>query len=477
MKALALVLLAFLFVASARAQVEISARGSVRQERMRGYFKAFNSNDAAAMKDFIAQNFTERSLKSTPVEARMPVIQKLHDEIPSAELKRLELASDNVVLAIVQSKGGSSYTFEFTFEDQPPFKIESVRVQIGEGGGGNGPGDGPAVATGPPLSPAEFVTAAAGLIDGLAKADEFSGVVVIAKGDKPVFAHAYGLANVDKQTPNNLDTKFNLGSIDKIFTKIAIGQLVAAHKLSYDDKLAKFLPDYPNTDAAEKITIRQLLDHTSGVGDIFGAEYRATPKEKLRTISDFIPLFANKPLAFDPGTKQAYSNGGYVLLGAIIERVSGMSYYDYVEKNIFRPLGMADTAFYESGKPTPNMAEGYTNLNVDPASGKKRQNNFFSRPARGSSAGGGYSTANDMLKFSLAYQNGHVQVPADDPQDQAPAAKPVSLGIAGGSPGVNAGLEIIAEKGYTVIVLSNYDPPSAEKPTRQLAALVGRVKD
>ena len=166
------------------------------------------------------------------------------------------------------------------------------------------------------------------------------------KDDKPIFEKAYGLANKETNTPNKTDTKFNLGSINKIFTRIAIGQLVQQGKISFDDKLGKYLPDYPNKDAAEKVTIRHLVTMKSGIGDFFGDKFTAMPKDKLRKNSDFIPLFADKPLAFEPGTNEQYSNGGYILLGAIIEKVSGKSYYDYVRENIFKPAGMIEYRFF-----------------------------------------------------------------------------------------------------------------------------------
>ena len=156
------------------------------------------------------------------------------------------------------------------------------------------------------------------------------------KDDKPIFSKAYGLASKENKTPNNPDTKFNLGSINKIFTRIAIGQLVQQGKISFDDKLGKYLPDYPNRDAAEKVTIRHLITMKSGIGDFFGEKFVRCRRINCRKNSDFIPLFADKPLAFEPGTKEQYSNGGYILLGAIIEKVTGKSYYDYVRENIFK---------------------------------------------------------------------------------------------------------------------------------------------
>ena len=136
--------------------------------------------------------------------------------------------------------------------------------------------------------------------------------------------------------------------------------MVAAGKISPDDKLGKFLPDYPNREAAEKVTVANLIAMKSGIGDFFGEKFQAMPKTSFRKNGDFIPLFASQPLAFEPGTKNQYSNGGYVLLGAIIEKVTGMSYYDYVRENIFKPAGMNDTDSFEADKMPANAASGYT---------------------------------------------------------------------------------------------------------------------
>ncbi len=297
----------------------------------------------------------------------------------------------------------------------------------------------------------------------------FSGVVLIAKDDKPIFHRAYGFANRETKTANKTDTKFNLGSINKIFTRIAIGQLVAAGKVSFDDKLGKFLPDYPNKDAREKVTIRHLVTMKSGIGDFFGEKFIAMPKAKLRKNSDFIPLFADKPLAFEPGTNEQYSNGGYILLGAIIEKISGKNYYDYVRENIFKPAGMMNTDSFEADKLPANTANGYTKRNPK----NELLNNADTRPFRGSAAGGGYSNAEDLLKFSSAVKSGKLIIPDDDGQPR----KGSGLGSAGGSDGINALLLINGQTNYTIIVLSNYDPPSAEKVGEQIRDWTKQIKD
>lgn len=307
---------------------------------------------------------------------------------------------------------------------------------------------------------AELVAATRSFLDSLSKADEFSGVVLIAKLGKELFKEAYGFADRDRNIPNRTDTKFNLGSINKRFTKTAIHQLAAQEKLGLNDPIKKYLPDYPNKEAAEKVTIQHLLTMQSGIGDFFGDRYVATPKEHIRSINDYLPLFADKPLEFEPGTRNRYSNGGFIVLGAIIEKVSGMDYYSFVRENIFKPAGMSNTDAYEKDKEAPNRAMGYTR------DGEKERwrSNYSFLPARGSSAGGGYSTVDDLLRFVNALGKGIV--PAPDTEQ--------GLGIAGGAPGMNAALEWERRPGYVIAVLSNLDPPAAERVARQIRAWLPR---
>lgn len=291
---------------------------------------------------------------------------------------------------------------------------------------------------------------------------------MIAKDDKPIFAKAYGLADRDKKTANDLDTRFNLGSINKNFTRIAIGQLVRAGKLSFNDKLINILPDYPNHDAASKITIGQLVNMTSGIGDFFNDRFRAIDKKKLRTVKDYLPLFGSDPLEFEPGTKNRYSNGGYIVLGLVIERLSGMSYYDYVRENIFKPAGMTNSAWFAVDELPANTARGYI------GSGLGRTSNQAALPGRGSSAGGGYSNASDLLKFSLALRSNKLEIPNDEGSFPA---RFEGIGIAGGTEGVNALFIANGQTGYTIIILSNYDPPSAEGPGMQVRDWIKNIKE
>jgi len=312
-------------------------------------------------------------------------------------------------------------------------------------------------------------------------ADEFSGCVLVARNGKTILREAYGFANKRYGIRNLPDTKFNLGSCNKVFTKVAVMQLAERGRLSLDDHVSRHLPGYPAS-VAERVTIRQLLNHSSGLGDIFNEKFEET-KHKLRTVDDFVDLFRDDPLSFEPGGKVQYSNAGYVLLGKIVEAVSGQDYYDYVRERVYAPAGMNDSDHYEMDEPVPNLAMGYTRMDQ---SGKRtdgpRRSNLFMLGLKGSPAGGGYSTVDDMLRFCEALGSGKLTDPAhtrlvylQPSLAQAPEqADPRSFGFAGGAPGVGAAFRTYLDSGFTKVILSNYDPNSMETVDKMIEGAISQ---
>jgi D-alanyl-D-alanine carboxypeptidase len=418
---------------------------------LKGYIEAFNSTVQGTMRAFFASNFSDAALKEVPVEQRLTRFRGAKAQLKSLTIERV--VSDDALQAslLTKSATGEYLLVRAAVEKTPPYKLLSLSIDIVENPDAIVPPD-------PKPDEAAFVATARAFLEAQTKADEFSGVILVAKGPRVIFHEAYGFADREKQIPNRKDTKFNLGSINKNFTRVAVQQLARQGKLRLDDKIKTFLPDYPNADAAEKVTVRQLLNMTSGIGDFFGERFDATPKEKIRTLKDYLPLFADLPLLFEPGTSNKYSNGGYVVLGLIIEKASGVDYYTYVRENIFKPCGMTDTDSYARDAGTPNLALGY--VREGEAAGAPRVLNFATLPGRGSSAGGGYSTAADMLKYVLALNDKKIYLP-----DVANG-----LGIAGGAPGINSVLEWDPRSGYIVIVLTNFDPPAAGLVARRIAS-------
>lgn len=318
----------------------------------------------------------------------------------------------------------------------------------------------------PAISQDELVRRLGATLDSLAARDEFSGVVVLARAGSPVWERAYGMADREARRPNDVETAFNLGSINKAFTQIAVRQLAAAGKIELDSTLAWHWADYPNPEVARRVTIRQLLQHRSGIGgNIFGDPPGGT-RASIRRLRDFLPLFVNEPLQFDPGSQQRYSNAGYVVLGLLVERLSGEDYYDYVRRHVYEPAGMTRTAHFAVDSLPANTAIGYTRGGPGSAGDEPLRRNSADLPGRGSSAGGGYSTAHDLMRFVQALR-----------ERKIPNAPPPGIGIAGGSGGINGVVEGDLPGGYDLIVLANLDPPAAERIARTVRGWLGVTDD
>jgi D-alanyl-D-alanine carboxypeptidase len=318
----------------------------------------------------------------------------------------------------------------------------------------------------------------------LAGEDELSGAVLVAKDDRVLFKHAYGLADRKRRIPNSSRTRFRIGSMNKMFTAVAILQLVEAGKVKLTSPLGTYLPHYPNRDVATKVTIHQLLTHTGGTGDIFGPDFDAHRTE-LRTPADYVKLYGKRGLEFEPGSRWQYSNYGFILLGAVIERVTGRSYYDYVQAHIYAPAGMTRSGSLPESQAVPGRSIGYTR---PPAAGAWVPNTD-TLPYRGTSAGGGYSTVEDLARFARALLSHKLLSPdstkllitgkvKDGPrtryaygfEDARDAGGNGWVGHGGGAPGMNGDLRIYPKSGYVVAVLANLDPPAAQVISEYLDA-------
>lgn len=333
-------------------------------------------------------------------------------------------------------------------------------------------------------------------------ADVFSGAVLVAREGEPIFAEAVGLADADRGIANTMDTRFNLGSMNKMFTSVAIATLQESGKLDFSDPIALHLPDYP-TEVAEKVTIHHLLTHTSGLGDFFGPRYEQE-KESLYTLQDYLGLFVDESLRFEPGDRHEYSNAGFIVLGLVIEAVSGQDYFDYVREHVFEPAGMNRTDSFERDAATPDLAIGYTlvlppdreDLTLADVLAPRQPNDGFLSP-RGTSAGGGYSTVGDLLAFDRALRSDILLKPetvATLIEGKVATFRPEVrygygfvddrsgseriVGHTGGAPGINAALDMYWDLDATVIALANQDNAVrhvASKARRLLAPASGPV--
>jgi CubicO group peptidase (beta-lactamase class C family) len=292
-----------------------------------------------------------------------------------------------------------------------------------------------------------------------------------ANNGKAITSGARGKAEREKGIDNTLNTRFRIGSMNKMFTAVATLQLVERGKLSLDDTIGKILPDYPNAHVASKVKVRHLLSHTGGTGDIFGPEFEAHRLE-LKTLQDYVKLYGERDLQFEPGTKWEYSNYGFLLLGVLIQKVSGKSYYDFVAENIYQVAGMTNSGSEPESVEVANRSKGYLRDQFEMVS------NEPTLPWRGTSAGGGYTTAADLMKFAGALMSNKLLkaetlAEATRPQFTTGAYgfgfqtgrpdEPRTYGHGGSAPGMNAILRVYPESGQSVIVLCNLDSPSASR--------------
>ena len=307
-------------------------------------------------------------------------------------------------------------------------------------------------------------------LDAARAADTLSGALVVAKNGKALMAWHGGATDREHAIGIDEATRFRLASLNKMFTAVAILQLQQAGTLSLDDTIAMHLDNYPNQEVARAISIRQLLNHTSGLGDVFGEEFEKR-SQSLRTLNDYWSLASAAPPSATPGREDGYSNYGYILLGSIIEAVSGQSYYDYVDQHIYRVAGMSATGSEPESTAVPGRAVAYAKVDGQWVQETK------TLPWRGTSAGGGYSTVGDMLKFAEALRSGQLVSQATLKLATSPQNNKAWYGYGfmvggqgaerqygheGGAPGANTSLVVLPESGYVVVGLSNVDPGAME---------------
>jgi CubicO group peptidase (beta-lactamase class C family) len=323
------------------------------------------------------------------------------------------------------------------------------------------------------------------LLDTEAAADRFSGSVLLARGETPLLASARGYAIHPQVLPNHPDTRFNIASVTKMLTAVAVMQLAAAGRLDLDKQIAFYDSSLPH---ASEVTARQLLLHTAGFDYYWNDAYRAA-RSDLRAISDYLQLFASAPLLFPPGTQHHYGNVSYVVLGALIECITGVSYYEHIRQSVFVPAGMTSSGFFEMDLPVSNFAVGYTTQNwFSPDDGQRRANNYI-YAVKGSPSEHCFSTTADLFAFFLALRAGQLLPLAVVEQCITPQVDTGQPGISygygfhiiddgkhgqvvghgGKAMGGDAFAVWYRDLGSTLVVLSNYDRPAARRVMNAVA--------
>ena len=453
-----LFIIAFLFIVPVcQAQTESTNTPAVNQAK--AWLDAFNAGDADKYKEFLRNSFPTRLQRADPDVG-------FREMTGGFELRKVEEATPTKMVALVQERLSDQFA-RMTVEVEAAEPHRMTRLSL------NAIPRPPDFAL-PHLSDGELITALRKRLDEDVAAGRFAGAALVARNGKTVFSQAYGLADREKKTPNTLKTRFRLGSMNKMFTAVATLQLVQSGKLDLKAPLGKYLTDYPNKDVASKVTIEQLLTHTGGTGDIFGPEFDKRRLE-LKTLGDYVSLYGQRAPGFEPGSRWQYSNYGFLLLGVIVEKVSGQSYYDYVRDHIFKPAGMKATASEPEEQTVADRSIGYRRF----APGEWRPNTD-TLPYRGTSAGGGYSTVEDLLRFATALQTNkllnaqYTEMLTTGKVDAGRGKYAYGFqdsvingtrcfGHGGGAPGMNGVLQICPGPGYVIAVLANMDPPAASR--------------
>ena len=419
------------------------------------YLAAFNSGDAARIDSFNSAHHFDMTAADQ---------LDFYRQSGGFILKKVETSDDSSIAALVQEKGSDAMA-RMTLRETGTVQAPKLSIQLSEVAR-------PAEYAIPRLTQADAIKLLDARAAQLAAQDRLSGAMLIARKGKIIYAHTWGLADRETKAPVTLDTKFRLGSDNKMFTAVAVLQLVAAGKISLDGKVGDYLPDYPNKDLAQKATVRMLLNHSGGTGDFFGPEFDKN-RLTLKHNEDYVRLFGVKDPVFPPGSKERYSNFGFVILGSIVQHASGEDYYEYVRRHIFQPAGMSNSGSLPETDNVPGRATGY--MWKDGAWAP----NTDTLPYRGMAAGGGYASARDLLKFAQALENGKLLPAAlkDQATHFQTKGKWYGFGFAihgedgpdhwyghgGGAPGMNADLRVFPHSGTVIVTLANLDPQVANR--------------
>ena len=461
-----------------------TASGPVGERTFRELVRLMNAGDRTALRRFVDDRFVGDGPGALPPEQRVERLSDLHAAFGELDVRSVDTSKPREIAGLVQSTRTETWrSMTLMLDEARPDRILRVRFA---------PARAPDAPTRRP-SDAELVAQLRAYVERMAKRDVFSGAVLLAKKGVPLYQAAFGEANKDFGVPNTPDTKFNLGSMNKMFTAVAAMQLVEAGKLSLDDTLGKFLPaGAMKPDVLSKVRVKHLLSHTSGLGSYFTPEWDRQSRALWRSVNDWMPLIKDDSLQFEPGTRWSYSNTGMLVMGKVIEVASGQDYFTYVREHVAKPAGMTSTDAYELDRVNRNLAVGYEREGED-ANGPIYRNNIFQHVIRGGPAGGGYSTVGDLTRFAEALKAGKLVSQASVRLLTTPKPELASpeygfgfgveeggrvVGHSGGFNGINSQLDIYVGEDYSLAVMSNYGDgaqPIIEKARSLMLAGQGRT--
>lgn len=410
---------------------------------LQSYVAAYNSGELAVVTQLLSARFAPAALKNSTVTQRADLIVRSRKFTGPLALRSVVNQSDRKVSALLQSTVTEEW-FKLNLETlaEPPYSVVAQSMEFA---------DPPHQANARAMTNSAINSEVGRFATGLHRHSTFRGQIVIAYATGPLFVW-----NASPEQGAPAPSVFSMASVGKMFTSVAIAQLEQEGRVSLSDPIGKFLPDYPNRDASENVTVGHLLTHSSGIAEYMdNSAYqsaKAAAGGRLARTSEYLPFFAAAPLQFRPGQKRSYSNSGYVVLGTLIERLTGKSFPQHVSTRILIPSGMSETAF-DSIRP----------------------------------AGGEMSTGRDLVKFGQALIQGKLLSPAQTRQvlsSSQVAGESNSYGLettveggvhvaghGGGAPGVGARLDLFPARGDVAAVLVEGDDAAA----RRLADKIRRV--
>ncbi len=430
-------------------------------DHVAAYLRAVNAPDEDAAKTLRERNVAKAFADSVPPGPFVRYFTNQRRVMGGLELVELRMTGPRAAeLVLRDTIYGALHGLSLAFDDTPEARITAFE-----------PGPAPIWAARPDnrLRARDIGAQSLALVDRGCRAGVFSGAVLVARGDEVLASRACGQANRRYGVQNTPATRLNLGSMNKMFTAVAVMQLVESGRLSLDDRLDSRLDEtWLPREVSRRITIGQLLTHRSGLGSFLEGDFQNASRRLYRELDDYKPLVRGETPAFEPGAQFRYSDTGMLLLGAVIEKTTGGSYFDYVRDHVFQPAGMTDTGSWPMDEPVADLAMGYGWAPTTPLGWRE---NTFAHVFRGGPAGGGYSTVGDLHCFALALEAGRLISPASlavlwtgGPPDNygggfminASAAGRI-VGHSGQFSGVSSRLEIYADKGYVVAILGNQD--------------------
>lgn len=433
--------------------------GDIRETRARAVIEAL-ANNPSNFERVAQENYAPALLARRTPEERAQFARAIGNDFAGMRVEQISGDAATLTINVRAASGPLAGTFVFSFAEGADQRIARIDVQAEAGGGGprhGGPGAGGPRVPPPQVDASMNATQMSAAIDTWLAPyiahDDFAGVVMVAREGRPFLTRAYGLADRERNRAATETTRYNIASIGKKFTQTAIARLIQEGRLTRNSTIGELLPDYPNREA-HSATIDQLVGMRGGISDFFGEDFSTQPKSRFNSNHAYYEYVSRLPQRFAPGSQNEYCNGCYVILGEIVERLSGVRFEDYVQRVVFTPAGMSRSGYFNAASLPEGTAFPYVR---SAGPGSAYRNTQDHHGIAGSGAGGAYSTVGDLLAFDNALRDGRLLNPemtawvlGGQPTTERNHA---ALGVAGGGGG--ASNILVSDGHWTVIVTGN----------------------